>query len=63
MMYLIVDNDRWGRSMNIVRASSQEEAIQLACPGSRRFEITELPEEGASAIVWSHDESPDTPRD
>lgn len=68
MLYLVEDYDRWGFSLNVVRADSEEEAVRLVRPKyatdtiykSRRPEVTPLTVEGTPGIVWCHDESPDT---
>jgi len=61
-LFLVRDSDRWGYSLNVVRAMDAEAAKALVAPKSRVIEAIELPIEGAPAIVWCHDESPDTPR-
>lgn len=63
MMFLVTDKDRWGHSMNIVRADSREQAIQLVAPDSKHIDVEPLPTEGPPGIIWCHDESPDTPGD
>lgn len=62
-LWVIVDNDRWGHSVNIVRASSEEEAIRYVRPNGlynrERIKVTELKDE--PGLLWVEDESPDTP--
>jgi len=67
-LWLVEDYDRWGYSLNVVRAESAEEAVRLVHPGKHRkpfgrIEVIPLPLEGEPAIIWCRDESPDTPRD
>lgn len=62
-LWLVRDLDRWGYSLNVVRASTREAAQALVSPNSKHIEIEELPIEGPPAIVWCHDHSPDSPRD
>ncbi len=66
MMWLVDDRDRWGASLNIVRAATEDEAIHVVC-GQRRVNrdrvmVTPLPPDGPSAILWCKDGSPDTPQ-
>ena len=61
-LYLVKDLDRWGFSLNVVRANSEEEAKGLVSPQSKRMQVTPLPNDGPPGILWCHDESPDTPR-
>lgn len=61
-LFLVRDTDRWGYSLNVVRAESAEEAKALVAPKSGRIEVEELLSDGPPAIIWCHDESPDTPR-
>lgn len=68
MLWLVEDYERWGFSLNIVRAATAEEAYGLVNPHDERdlklltrVTITPLPAEGESAILWCQDESPDTP--
>jgi len=64
MLWLVHDCDRWGYSMNVVRAESADDAVALVRPHGcdrGRVEVIPLPEEGEDAIVWCHDHSPDTP--
>lgn len=65
-LYLVRDNDRWGYSLNVVRATTPEEAKALVAPNSKSIHVEELPHEGLPheglpAIVWCYDHSPDTP--
>jgi len=62
-LFLVIDHDRWGWSHNVVRAATETDAAKLvgvASWPSDRVEITELSNEGPEALLWSHDESPDT---
>jgi hypothetical protein len=72
-LWFVQDNDRWGYSMNVVRAETADEAVRLVMGtddgGVRvrhhnkdRIEVTALPVDGEPAIVWCYDHSPDTPR-
>jgi hypothetical protein len=67
MMWLIKDLDRWGYSLNVVRAPTEKEALKLACPNGIQHpslvEVIPLPMVGEPAILWCHEESPDSPRD
>lgn len=60
-LYMVTDHDRWGHSLNVVRADSPEAAQRLVAPNSKRITCEELPLEGAPSIVWCQDTSPDTP--
>lgn len=65
-LYLVIDNDRWGRSISLIRAESEDEAEKLAGvhnPGSPRNQIIQLVPEGDAKVLWQDDVSPDTPRD
>jgi hypothetical protein len=67
-LWLVEDRARWGFSINVVRAATEEEAIRKVLPHfdpakSRRPEITPLEVEGGEGVVWCYDHSPDTPRD
>lgn len=67
MMWLVKDLDRWGYSLNVVRAPTEEEALKLARPNGIQHpslvEVIPLPMEGEPAILWCHEESPDSPRE
>lgn len=60
-IYVVVDNDRWGHSTNVVRASSLDAALAFVCSKANRarVEIEELRE--GEGILWCDDVSPDTP--
>ena len=60
-LWVVRDYDRWGYSLNVVRALTKNDAINFVCPKSRpnRVEVEELRE--GEGILWCHDESPDTP--
>lgn len=70
-LFLVRDADRWGYSLNVVRADTAEEAILLVKPDYRpekpgwrgSVEVTPLPAEGPNGIVWCYDHSPDSVRD
>ena len=72
-LWLIRDCDRWGYSLNIVRAESEEGALKLVMGvkddgtlrtfNRDRVEVVPLPADGEPTIVWCYDHSPDTPRD
>lgn len=61
-LYIVTDHDRWGYSINLVRAESPEQAKQLVCPKSRDSMVEIAPVLGGNepGILWCHDESPDT---
>jgi hypothetical protein len=63
-LWLVKDDDRWGWSLNVVRAGSEQEAVQLVCGRTPKrpelVEVTPLLAEGLPAILWCEDESPDT---
>jgi hypothetical protein len=70
-LWLVQDRSGWGYSMNVVRAETVDEAVGLVMGvdegghvrhyNKDRVEVTPLSAEGEPAIVWCHDESPDTP--
>lgn len=63
MKLWIVETRGWGWEFNIVRAETADDALIFARVCGRAADVTELSPEGASAILWSHDYSPDTPND
>jgi hypothetical protein len=64
-LYIVTDSDRWGYSINVVRAESPEQARALTCPKSRPelVEVEALLSGETPGILWCRDESPDTPYD
>jgi hypothetical protein len=66
MLFIVVDRARWGKSVSVIRAENEDEALRLAGvskPGDPRVEVFQLLDGGPSAVLWCEDESPDTPRD
>jgi hypothetical protein len=68
MLWLVEDYERWGYSLNVVRAATAEEAYRLVNPHDERdmkllerVHIWPLAVDGEPAILWCRDESPDTP--
>lgn len=69
-LWLIIDRDRWGHSKNIVRAATEDAALDLVMGERRkakrvnrdRVYIEQLAADGDPAILWCEDDSPDTPR-
>ena len=61
-LWVVIDNNRWGYSHNVVRAPDEEAALKLAGarPHPTRVEAFELVPEGEPAVLWCHDESPST---
>jgi len=59
-LFIVRDNDRWGYSLNVVRAENAKDAVHMVCPRSHpeRVDVEELRE--GSGILWCYDESPDT---
>jgi len=64
-LWLVHDFGRWGFSINVVRAETKEMAIQLVRPNAdtKCIEVMPLPPEGEPAVIWCHDECPDSVRD
>lgn len=65
-LWIIVDNDRWGHSTNLVRAETREAALAFVFPRGLpkyeyKYEVQELRE--GEGIIWVDDVSPDTPPD
>ncbi len=62
MIWIVIDNDRWGYSHNVVRADSGEQAAKLAGAKwpSKFVEVIPIPENGSPGVIWCHDESPST---
>ncbi len=63
-LFVVTAHDHWGYSVNVVRAESAEVAHGLCSEKpypSPRVEVEEL-RDGAG-ILWSYEESPDSPRD
>lgn len=61
-LYVVRDNDRWGYSLNLVRAPSEADAIAFVRPHGcnvNRVTCEELQPDG-DGILWCEDESPDT---
>ena len=66
MVLWLVSISGWGVHHNIVRATTEDEAIALVCRSGfdrARIDVTPLPHEGEPAIVWCYEDSPDSPRD
>lgn len=77
-LWIVVDNDRWGHSTNVVRAATKEDALEFVLPGYRdrlkppgnlwsggvNLNLIHVEElrEG-HGILWCEDDSPDTPPD
>jgi hypothetical protein len=63
----LIEEQTWGTNLHVVRAEDESAAIRLAFPhdGSfkRTLEVTELAPDGTPAILYSYEDSPDTPRD
>jgi len=63
-LFVVSDFDRWGHSLNVVRASTVEEAVRLAVgkrpPDMTKGEAEEISPDGAPGVLWCHDVSPDT---
>lgn len=61
-LFIVTDKDRWGHSVNLVRAKDREAAMRLACPASTHFDVEELQVNTSDVpqILWTHDESPDS---
>ena len=62
MIFVVHDAARWGRSLSVVRAVDAEGARRIAGAGPGA-EVTEIQPDGASAVLWSLEESPDSRRD
>lgn len=63
--WVVYDRDRWGFSLNVVRAESADEAKMLVSPHGRPdyMDVEELQDGTEPSILWCHDHSPDTPRE
>lgn len=71
-LWIVIDNDRWGRSLNLVRAETREQAIDLISPklhgrphrpNPDRVHVEEISEGADPCVLWCEDESPDTPNE
>lgn len=65
-LFLVTDNDRWGYSVNVVRARDAEAASRLVSP--RKYpnpsvHVEQVPDGNLPAILWCKDESPDSERE
>jgi hypothetical protein len=63
-LFIVTDRDRWGYSVNVVRALNEEQASRMINPKypNRRVEVEELKDDTWPGILWTHDESPDSDR-
>jgi len=66
-LWLVYDRDRWGYSINVVRAATKDAAVLLVRGAWRdppdhpeRIDVTPLPMGTEPAVLWCHDESPDS---
>jgi hypothetical protein len=67
-MFVVTDYDRWGFSINVVRAESADAAKRLVKPQGRserfdRISAVEIIDGTEPSILWCYDHSPDSPRD
>jgi hypothetical protein len=62
VVYVVRDSDRWGESLNVVRASSEDAAVRFVRPEGpvRRHLINVEKLTGDSGVLWCRDESPDS---
>lgn len=65
MNLYLVRGTGWGMTLNLVEATSVEEAIGLAYPngtGLYRPEVEYIELKGTLGVRWSHEDDPDSER-
>ena len=64
MLWMVTDRAGWGIRMTLVRAPTADAAAQIAIPhGSDSYDVSMVLDKLASGILWSHEDSPDSPRE